>query len=1082
MSLFDDWNAPGSSTRRGGGSATAASSSSSSIGVSGGASASTVDLSRLNPFQVDEEEIETAANRDRKGQVQASGKGQNDLKFVTEDGSEADDGKEDDLDTRPRFDLEPTSWRQGLGSQAHSLVLGRMGGGNGVLVTADSVGKTSEQIWLWLGQHQAGNGKIEIEISSHDPKRNAVHKCFISPCGFHVLTSLENGDNYYVNTRQQVMNGAIRARGPIQRLKDVVVESVAWDRSTISDMETGKMLFGSSNGEIWEVSIEFARGKDRKAIQKLYQIGMKIPISGLDYVHLSSNPDSWFVMAATSRTTRFYEFIGGPTMEALFEQYRDPGNQSFKELPGDLVSSELFCFRMLGSSRPESFMLLSQFGLYVGKLNFDDMEKLLSHHDMVNFPIQEKNEFGGPPVSAMETEHHYIVLYQTWLVIINKLSKEVIHEEIIDKRIALGISFDNSDGAIYIVTNSQLFRLVVENEDGEIWKLMLERARNGDSSMFDESLRWCKTDTQREKVLGLQADSLFEEEELIQAAELYAQTNRSFEEVTLMLADQTDGNAALRAYLLPKLARLDSSQKTQRTITAVWLCQLFLESSLNSDEGSSEFHRFMREEQNTLRPAKDTIYKLISSHGRDDDYIQFALVNGDYERVVVRHIQRGRPELAVQTLAEQSLKWNGAQVDPPESLVQIYNRYSTELLENCPKSMVDTWIDSRFLDPCKFIPSLIRYSQKNDPNTEANEAIRYLEHCINVQGNEDEAIHNLLVSLYAEKDDDSDLRLFIQSPNRCFDMKYALRVCRESGKNQACVDLYSAMELFAEAVELALQVDLELAKINADLARDAATRRHLWLLIAENEIQDAVNKKEAGDENIDPIKRAIGILKDSNSALMIEDVLQFIPDIEAVEELKTEICASLEQFGKEIEELKSEMNEYTTTANSLREEIEMQNDSFMVISPGYSCDLCGEPVLQKGFYVFPCTHAFHSSCLLEEVARHAGPESTEQVDQLRSFIAIQEEAQASLMRKSSSLVLDQQEIAQDDDDVFDFDDAFGPTQPGKQMSKTDRERLAALDDFVASACPFCGDLMIQSISEPLISENEKEDTKEWSIC
>ena len=47
-------------------------------------------------------------------------------------------------------------------------------------------------------------------------------------------------------------------------------------------------------------------------------------------------------------------------------------------------------------------------------------------------------------------------------------------------------------------------------------------------------------------------------------------------------------------------------------------------------------------------------------------------------------------------------------------------------------------------------------------------------------------------------------------------MKYALRLCSEHDLKAACVKIYAVMALFEEAVELALQVDVDLAKMHAN--------------------------------------------------------------------------------------------------------------------------------------------------------------------------------------------------------------------------------------------------------------------------
>ena len=86
--------------------------------------------------------------------------------------------------------------------------------------------------------------------------------------------------------------------------------------------------------------------------------------------------------------------------------------------------------------------------------------------------------------------------------------------------------------------------------------------------------------------------------------------------------------------------------------------------------------------------------------------------------------------------------------------------------------------------------------------------------------------------------------------------RYALRVCMRHAKTTACVHIYSAMGLHEEAVELALEVDVDLAKQNADAAgscagADDAVCKRLWLLIARHTI----------DSHAD-IKASIAILRE----------------------------------------------------------------------------------------------------------------------------------------------------------------------------------------------------------------------------
>ena len=89
-----------------------------------------------------------------------------------------------------------------------------------------------------------------------------------------------------------------------------------------------------------------------------------------------------------------------------------------------------------------------------------------------------------------------------------------------------------------------------------------------------------------------------------------------------------------------------------------------------------------------------------------------------------------------------------------------------------------------------------------------NHAIRYLEWCTDERKNETRAIHNYLLALYAKLPDETRILRFLEKSRgrTILDLKYALRLCTQEGKQRACVAIYNIMELYEEAVELALEV------------------------------------------------------------------------------------------------------------------------------------------------------------------------------------------------------------------------------------------------------------------------------------
>lgn len=76
-----------------------------------------------------------------------------------------------------------------------------------------------------------------------------------------------------------------------------------------------------------------------------------------------------------------------------------------------------------------------------------------------------------------------------------------------------------------------------------------------------------------------------------------------------------------------------------------------------------------------------------------------------------------------------------------------------------------------------------------------------------------------------------------------YDVHYALRLCRDKGLKKACVQLSALLGLWESAVDLALTVDVSLAKQTASLpqADDELTKK-LWLKIGtfEHEYLDLI--------------------------------------------------------------------------------------------------------------------------------------------------------------------------------------------------------------------------------------------------
>ncbi len=66
------------------------------------------------------------------------------------------------------------------------------------------------------------------------------------------------------------------------------------------------------------------------------------------------------------------------------------------------------------------------------------------------------------------------------------------------------------------------------------------------------------------------------------------------------------------------------------------------------------------------------------------------------------------------------------------------------------------------------------------------------------------------------------------------------------------------------------------------------------------------------------IKQVNEFLRESEGVIKIEDVLPLFPDFVKIDIFKDAICQSLEDYNKQIDQLKTEMEDATRIADALR--------------------------------------------------------------------------------------------------------------------------------------------------------------------
>lgn len=829
---------------------------------------------------------------------------------------------------------------------------------------------------------------LDVDLPKKTSEVGLIRRMFLDPSASHLIISTTLGENYYLHTQS-------RQPKALSRLKGVSVECVAWNPN-LPTASTREILLGATDGNVYEAYIEPASEFYRR--EERYQTHVyKAPdgaVTGLWVDLLPEKPEfRRIIVASHTRILHFSGKLGRHGREASGSVYADlfqRESPTTREISGASSSAP----SLLAISpedqdeskddRPSSrhFAWLSSQGILHGDLLLTPTDSTLGDRILGNskilprtlFPATESARGGrkliqDPLKGLTMTSWHILALAEGRIIAVNRLDGNIVHDQAVLEpgQSTLGMITDQRKNTFWLFTSQDIYEIVANQEDRDVWKVMLQ---NQD---FDGALRYARGLAQKDSVATASGDHLSSKGQFLEAASVWGKSSKAFEEVCLRLIDNGEDDA-LRKYLLTKLSTYKKASIMQRAMIASWLIQIFMAKlnmlddmiatraelleniSTNSAQEEletvkQEYKDFVQKHSSDL-DAK-VVYEIIGSHDREAELLYYANAISDYNFVLSYWVQRDKWSEALEILQKQA--------DP-----EIFYRYSGVLMTHVPRGMVDILLRQSNVEPQKIIPALLTYNEGADVPVQQNQAIRYLNFVISNNIDCPASVHNTLISMYATLPSSSESMLLSylesQPSPPPYDADFALRLCIQHQRVQACVHIYSSMGLFLEAVELALEYDdIDLAAIVADKPEgNDKLRKKLWLLVAEKKI-----KQDSG------IKAAIEFLKRCE-LLKIEDLIPFFPDFVVIDDFKDEICNALEDYSRHIDSLKQEMDVSAQTAEQIKAEINGLDMRYAIVEPGEKCWICGLPVLSRQFFVFPCQHAFHSDCLGKKVLDASG--------------------------------------------------------------------------------------------------------------
>ncbi|KAL5111578.1 hypothetical protein TcWFU_002455 [Taenia crassiceps] len=416
----------------------------------------------------------------------------------------------------------------------------------------------------------------EIDISSHSDDR--VHNLFVDPRGYHIIVSMQSGVNSYTTRKCKKFR-------QIQKAKDLLIDSVAWNRFNESDVTTQEILVGTNDGIIFEAMLsssdEFLYSSNCTVIWKEL-IRLDQSITGLVVIRYPPGsalvPVGELYLCAVLASTpgRLYQFFGRmqsfdlasachyisaqSAATALREGYipgfyapvfapysQNLSGAKFIEFPVSYGYSDLKVFQRKDEEVPSQVAWMTASGIYFCRLDparlidpeviasaNDPMTplriSLASHAKLIPYPAIV-GESVSLPLCISLTEFHVVIAYADRVKAVNLLDdRPVFSRSIRDVLGGMqlgGVYRDPVEGCLWLYSSTALCQLTVDHEDRRIWRIYLDRKE------FKEARKYCKTFDQLDVIISQEAELYFAHGDYIKSAELFAETSMPFEEVAL---------------------------------------------------------------------------------------------------------------------------------------------------------------------------------------------------------------------------------------------------------------------------------------------------------------------------------------------------------------------------------------------------------------------------------------------------------------------------------------------------------------------------------------------------------------------
>jgi len=837
-----------------------------------------------------------------------------------------------------------------------------------------------------------------------------------------------------------------------------------------------------------------------------------------------NSKNNFYYIIMTTRTKLYQLYGEGQNFKQAFDKYNDSTyndsckyfpqikrNRDFKPLDLEMLYKRNNKITQFGWKTEAGFC----FGFYEKYNNLPSEIKKFTVIPFAKITHDGDKRIELEPISVTHSLNHIFILFKDCLTIISKITSNIIHTKYFktEYKEIIYNEFSSDGGNILLFSKTSLYEIPLNNESKDIWKDYL------DIGDFKNAIRKCnKNETFIRLINRINAEEAFNKKKYYKSSKKYAESSERFENVCLkfIMNDQLDClDNYLKSYLeknIPRKIDPEKEQKfiIQRNLICTLLVEVFLNKKISNKESAlQEFRLLIRGKSEYLKDSR-IIFQLLESHGRMDEFVEFASIMGDYENVILYYINQHDISGAIEKLTLFAAFTNE---DGIKILSQIFLNYCHIFFKNNPKESISL-VQQRFKKiEMKAIVQAIMSSTDNDKEIISNDIknnpkplikeknyqaiLNYLKTLIEkTEIDEKNNIHNLYIYyLSKNKSNQETIIEYLKGPLKekkdffkekkeaLFQIDYAKKLFKN---NPAAYSLILAiMGKYLEGVKTALKTKteecLKIAKFIADNAPGDKLKKDLWIEIFSDTSQ---NK----------FKEALNILTEKK-ILKIEDVLPYITDTIKIEDFKKQISECINDYENNINKLKEDIFIYNKAADNIKNDIEkLKKNSKDIQYSNCKCTICQGYIKDKDIYLFPCGHMFDANCIRECLLEYEATglnsihNDNVKIDKyFKDLGLIKESVFIEKKNREKKIVEEEQQQGKSGIFINKIFDKKGGKKQENTLAKNNNKKFdlkkvkEELNEILSRQCVLCGDYIVDSIQNSICIIESPKSNKNYKI-